>query len=42
MMFGKAAHSFCDKGIFNDIQRYDEKVCLQSYRMTYEFFAETL
>lgn len=41
MMYGHAGHSFCDVGIFNDIQRYDEKLCQQSYRMMRDFFAET-
>jgi len=40
IMYGHAGHSFCDVGIFNDLQRYDEKLCQQSYRMTRDFFAE--
>jgi dienelactone hydrolase len=42
MMFGHAVHSFCDKGANGDAQRYDEKLCQQSYRMMRDFFAETL
>jgi dienelactone hydrolase len=42
MMFGHAVHSFCDKGANNPAQRYDEKLCKQSYRMMRDFFAETL
>jgi len=41
MMFGHALHSFCDKGVNNAIQRYDEKLKNQSYRMMRDFFAET-
>ncbi|MGE0253536.1 MAG: dienelactone hydrolase family protein [Alphaproteobacteria bacterium] len=41
MMFGHALHSFCDKGVNNAIQRYDEKLKDQSYRMMRDFFAET-
>lgn len=42
MMFGHALHSFCDKGANHPVQRYDEKLCQQSYRMMRDFFAETL
>lgn len=42
MMFGHAVHSFCDKGANSPSQRYDEKLCRQSYRMMRDFFAETL
>jgi len=41
MMYGHASHSFCDRGVDNDLQRYDEKLCNQSYRMMRDFFAET-
>ena len=41
IMYGHAGHSFCDVGIFNDLQRYDEKLCQQSYRMMRDFFTET-
>ena len=41
MMFGHASHSFCDKGVNNELQRYDEKLCNQSYRMMRDFFSET-
>lgn len=40
MMYGHASHSFCDKGVNNDLQRYDEKLCAQSYRMMRAFFSE--
>ena len=40
MMFGHASHSFCDVGVNNEIQRYDEKLCKQSYRMMRDFFSE--
>lgn len=42
MMYGHAGHSFCDVGMFNEFQRYDEKLCQQSYRMMRDFFSETL
>lgn len=42
MMYGHASHSFCDVGMFNELQRYDEKLCNQSYRMMRDFFSETL
>ncbi len=40
MMYGHASHSFCDKGVNNELQRYDEKLCNQSYRMMRDFFSE--
>lgn len=40
MMYGHASHSFCDVGMFNELQRYDEKLTRQSYRMMRDFFAE--
>ncbi len=40
MMYGHASHSFCDVGKFNDLQRYDEKLCQQSYRIMRDFFSE--
>lgn len=39
MMYGHAGHSFCDIGIFNELQRYDEKLTRQSYEMTRYFFS---
>lgn len=42
MMFGHAGHSFCDKDMYNEYQRYDEKLCNQSYRIMRDFFSETL
>ncbi len=41
MMYGHASHSFCDIGMFNEFQRYDEKLTRQSYEMVRYFFAET-
>jgi len=41
MMFGNAVHSFCVLGANRDSQRYDDKLCKQSYRMMRDFFAET-
>lgn len=41
MMFGHAVHSFCNRECNGDAQRFDEKLCRQSYRMMREFFAET-
>ncbi len=41
MMFGHAVHSFCNKEANTESQRYDEKLCQQSYRMMRDFFAET-
>ncbi len=41
MMFGHAVHSFCNKEANTETQRYDEKLCNQSYRMMRDFFAET-
>ena len=40
MMYGHAIHSFCDKGVDNELQRYDEKLCNQSYQMMRDFFSE--
>ena len=40
MMYGHAIHSFCDKGVDNELQRYDERLCNQSYRMMRDFFSE--
>ena len=39
MMYGHASHSFCDIGMFNELQRYDEKLTRQSYEMTRYFFS---
>ncbi len=41
MMFGHAHHGFCDLGSAGPPMRYDEKLCMQSYRMMRDFFAET-
>lgn len=40
MMFGHAVHSFCNKEANTETQRYDEKLCNQSYRMMRDFFAQ--
>lgn len=40
MNFGHAVHSFCVLGANSDHQRYDDKLCRQSYRMMRDFFAE--
>ena len=40
MMYGHASHSFCDVGKFNELQRYDEQLTRQSYRMMRDFFSE--
>ena len=42
MMFGHAVHSFCNKEANTETQRYDEKLCQQSYRMMRDFFTQTL
>ena len=39
MMYGHASHSFCDIGMFNELQRYDAKLTRQSYEMTRYFFS---
>ncbi len=41
MMFGHAVHSFCNREANTETQRFDEKLCNQSYRMMRDFFAET-
>ncbi len=41
MMFGHAVHSFCNREANTETQRFDEKLCAQSYRMMRDFFAET-
>lgn len=41
MMFGHADHGFCDLGSAGPPMRYDEKICMQSYQMMRDFFAET-
>ncbi len=41
MMFGHAVHSFCNREANTETQRYDERLCRQSYRMMRDFFAET-
>jgi dienelactone hydrolase len=40
MMFGHASHGFCDLGADSGPMRYDEKLCMQSYRMMRDFFSE--
>jgi dienelactone hydrolase len=41
VMVGGAVHSFCDPTANLDASRYDEKLCLQSYRMMRDFIANT-
>ena len=41
MMFGDAPHGFCVHGAADVLQRYDEKLCRQTYRMVRDFFNET-
>jgi len=41
VMVGGAVHSFCDPTANLDASRYDEKLCLQSYRMMRDFIADT-
>ena len=40
MMFGDAPHGFCVHGAADTLQRYNEKLCQQTYRMTRDFFSE--
>ena len=42
MMFGHAEHSFCVPNVNDELQRYDETLCRQSYRLMRDFFNETL
>jgi dienelactone hydrolase len=39
--FGHALHSFCVLGADSDTQRYDDRLCKQSYRLMRDFFTET-
>lgn len=39
--FGHALHSFCVLGADSDTQRYDDRLCRQSYRLMRDFFADT-
>jgi dienelactone hydrolase len=39
--FGHAVHSFCVLGANTETQRYDDRLCRQSYRMMRDFFSET-
>ena len=39
--FGHAVHSFCVLGANSETQRYDDKLCRQSYRIMRDFFSET-
>ena len=41
MMFGHAHHSFCVPNVNDELQRYDERLCRQSYRLMRDFFSET-
>lgn len=40
MMFGHALHSFCIDTADSATQKYDERLCKQSYRMMRDFFSE--
>lgn len=40
MMFGHALHSFCIDTADSATQRWDERLCKQSYRMMRDFFGE--
>lgn len=42
MMFGGAPHGFCVRDANDQIQRYDERLCKQTYRLMRDFFDETL
>lgn len=42
MMFGGAPHGFCVRDANDQIQRYDERLCRQTYRLMRDFFEETL
>ena len=42
MMFGGAPHGFCVRDANDQIQRYDKRLCDQTYRLTRDFFDETL
>jgi len=39
--FGHALHSFCVLDADSDTQRYDDRLCRQSYRLMRDFFADT-
>jgi dienelactone hydrolase len=41
MMFGGAPHGFCVHGAADVLQRYDDKLCKQTYRLMRDFFNET-
>lgn len=41
MMFGDAPHGFCVHGAADPLQRYDDRLCRQTYRMVRDFFSET-
>ena len=41
MMFGDAPHGFCVHDANDALQRYDEKLCKQTYRLMRDFFSET-
>ncbi len=42
MMFGGAPHGFCVRDANDNIQRYDQRLCDQTYRLMRDFFDETL
>ena len=41
MMFGGAPHGFCVNGAADVLQRYDDKLCKQTYRLMRDFFTDT-
>ena len=41
MMYGHANHGFCDLASQSESMRYDEKLCMQSYRIMREFLSES-
>ena len=40
MMFGDAPHGFCVHDANDNLQRYDEKLCKQTYRLMRDFFSD--
>ena len=42
MLFGGAPHGFCVRDANDQLQRFDQKLCDQTYRLMRDFFDETL
>ena len=40
MIFGDAPHGFCVHDANDNLQRYDEKLCKQTYRLMRDFFSD--